>query len=294
MSKRILIAFTSMAFGISTLLLGYTIYFGYELWRRPSVVSYFPWTWQQTYTDGSAIQMFLISTAISFVVFLVSLLALLNLSRPAVTVVKAQEKVSGEVRGLPDLDTPYVDNSWTSDEGPSEPDSIDEILAEMNRSKQRKSILEGAVAREKEHFSNLLESLNERMTSQGYPIVVPEGDGRVASAKVALPSESQQQQPVKKLSWGERRAAKKLEKEQRRQDEKKKRRQEKNRLVSLEEDSNDPEEELEEEVTTAIMTTDQSAPKELVGPATARKQKRKNQDEQYDVDPEQAAEIKAR
>ncbi len=253
MQRKLLLPPAVLAFSMSLLLVAYTFYFGWQVWNGPAAVSYFPWAWSHYYADGSAFHMFLISAGISMTTFAVSLVGLMRVTRNSVTVVK-QDKLEkketaqqvNNTTELPPGEDNESPNAWVRQEV-KDPDTVDGILAEMNRSKQRKTILQAAIAREDEHFAGLLEKLNERMTAEGYPIVVPQGDARIENAKPMSTPQPQEQPDAKKLSWGEKRAAKKAEKEKKKEDEHRKRLDDKKRLVSLEGESKDEDEELDEQ-----------------------------------------------
>ncbi len=289
MKNKILTGISVTMVGLSAWLLAYSIFFETSYLTQQSVTSYFPWRWMAVYTNStSALELFLISTAISSVILFASLAAVMELflisTAISSVILFASLAAVMKLRGAsnkpktvteenppaiipedqePETESPPATDQWKIDE---DPQSVDAMLAELNRSRQRATALEEAIRAEKEHAESVEMKLSDKMESEGYPISVAQET--IASPPAVQPEVVVEKKPVqevpaitdvvlveKKLSWSERRAAKKaIEKEERR----KKRLEEKNQIVSLEPESK------EEEDATELASVNQSQTNETV------------------------------
>ncbi len=161
-----------ISMSLSGALIIYSIYFEYVFNVSGSVTSYFPWRWNQIYNSSSAaFELFLISIAISSMVFCASL----------VTMVKIRTRtVSTEQDDLQQVQPPVQMHEMENDSTPTEiakdirreSVGIDELIAELNRSRLRLSILDQAKKAERAHILQVEAELRNKMESSGYPLSI--------------------------------------------------------------------------------------------------------------------------
>ncbi|MDG6923990.1 MAG: hypothetical protein JRN67_11945, partial [Nitrososphaerota archaeon] len=141
----------------------YTVYLGYTLFVFGRAVSYYPWAWMRVYAFSGALDTMLATASIAGIIFAASIVALVKPRSPAVT-----QKETSTLSTEPEALSETVISSEPAQV--RDLNSVDELIAELGRSKERLAIIDRASKQEERHILAVERALSARMQSHGYPI----------------------------------------------------------------------------------------------------------------------------